>query len=76
MDKPLKEHTLLQAIARTNRVSDAKKKNGLIVDYIGVSQKLDEALESYRAEDVQNAMRELDGLRAELVTCPPKLPSL
>jgi type I restriction enzyme, R subunit len=66
LDKPLKEHTLLQAIARTNRVADAKKKNGLIVDYIGVSQKLDEALESYRAEDVQNAMRDLDGLRAEM----------
>lgn len=66
LDKPLKEHTLLQAIARTNRVADAKKKNGLIVDYIGVSQKLDEALESYRAEDVQSAMRDLDGLRSEL----------
>ncbi len=66
LDKPLREHTLLQAIARTNRVADAKKKNGLIVDYIGVSQKLDEALESYRAEDVENAMRDLDGLRAEL----------
>lgn len=66
LDKPLKEHTLLQAIARTNRVADAKKKNGLIVDYIGVSQKLDEALASYRSEDVQNAMLDLDGLRAEL----------
>ncbi|MDN7125211.1 HsdR family type I site-specific deoxyribonuclease [Pseudidiomarina sp. 1APP75-32.1] len=66
LDKPLKEHTLLQAIARTNRVADAKKKQGLIVDYIGVSKHLDEALASYRAEDVQNAMRDLDGLRSEL----------
>lgn len=66
LDKPLREHTLLQAIARTNRVADAKKKNGLIVDYIGVSQKLDEALESYRSEDVENAMRDLDALRSEL----------
>jgi type I restriction enzyme R subunit len=66
LDKPLREHTLLQAIARTNRVADAKKKNGLIVDYIGVSQKLDEALESYRREDVENAMRDLDALRSEL----------
>lgn len=66
LDKPLKEHTLLQAIARTNRVADAKKKNGLIVDYIGVSHHLDEALASYRAEDVKNAMRDLEGLRAEL----------
>jgi type I restriction enzyme R subunit len=66
LDKPLREHTLLQAIARTNRVADAKKKNGLIVDYIGVSKKLDEALESYRSEDVENAMRDLDALRSEL----------
>lgn len=66
LDKPLKEHTLLQAIARTNRVADAKKKNGLIVDYIGVSHHLEDALASYRAEDVKNAMRDLEGLRAEL----------
>jgi type I restriction enzyme R subunit len=66
LDKPLKEHTLLQAIARTNRVADAQKKNGLIVDYIGVSHHLEDALSSYRAEDVQNAMRDLEGLRAEL----------
>jgi type I restriction enzyme R subunit len=66
LDKPLKEHTLLQAIARTNRVADAKKKNGLIVDYIGVSHHLEAALSSYRTEDVQNAMRDLEGLRAEL----------
>lgn len=66
LDKPLKEHTLLQAIARTNRVADAKKRNGLIVDYIGVSAKLEEALASYRADDVKNAMRNLDDLRNQL----------
>lgn len=66
LDKPLKEHTLLQAIARTNRVHDARKRNGLIVDYIGVSSHLDEALASYRADDVKNAMRNLDDLRNQL----------
>lgn len=66
LDRPLKEHGLLQAIARTNRVADSQKRNGLIVDYIGVSAKLNEALESYRAEDVQNAMRDLDDLRSQL----------
>jgi len=66
LDKPLKEHTLLQAIARTNRVADAKKKNGLIVDYIGVSDHLDTALESYRTDDVKNAMRNIDDQRSEL----------
>lgn len=65
LDKPLKEHTLLQAIARTNRVADGKR-NGLIVDYIGVSKHLDKALSSYRADDVQNAMRDLDDLRSQL----------
>ena len=68
LDKPLKEHGLLQAIARTNRVADAKKRNGLIVDYIGVSANLEEALASYRADDVQNAMRNLDDLRNQLRT--------
>ncbi|WP_256359954.1 type I restriction endonuclease subunit R [Thalassospira sp. TSL5-1] len=66
LDKPLKEHTLLQAIARTNRVADANKEYGLIVDYIGVSQNLDNALSSYRADDVQNAMQDLDNLRSQL----------
>ncbi|MGO4527267.1 type I restriction endonuclease subunit R [Microvirga sp. 2MCAF35] len=66
LDKPLKEHGLLQAIARTNRVLNAQKKNGLIVDYIGISAKLEEALSSYRADDVKNAMRDLDDLRNQL----------
>ena len=66
LDKPLKEHGLLQAIARTNRVADAKKRNGLIVDFIGVSSNLEAALETYRADDVRNAMRNLDDLRSEL----------
>jgi len=68
LDKPLKEHGLLQAIARTNRVADARKRNGLIVDYIGVSANLDQALASYRADDVKNAMQDLDNLRSQLRT--------
>lgn len=66
LDKPLKEHNLLQAIARTNRVHDARKRCGLIVDYIGVSNQLDQALASYRADDVKNALRNLDDLRNQL----------
>lgn len=66
LDKPLKEHSLLQAIARTNRVEGPEKRNGLIVDYIGVSKNLDKALESYREEDVKNAMRPLDDLLSAL----------
>lgn len=66
LDKPLKEHTLLQAIARTNRTYNSSKQSGLIVDYIGVSNKLDEALSTYREDDVKNAMRDLDDLRSQL----------
>ena len=65
LDNPLTEHGLLQAIARTNRPEE-KKQNGLIVDYIGVSRKLSEALASYRQEDVENAMRDVDALRSQL----------
>lgn len=66
LDNPLKEHNLLQAIARTNRVYNASKQYGLIVDYIGITKRLDEALESYRYEDVAGALKDLDGLRDEL----------
>jgi type I restriction enzyme, R subunit len=60
LDSPLTDHNLLQAIARTNRVSGEKKKFGLIIDYIGITRKLDEALAAYREEDVENAMRDLE----------------
>ena len=46
MDKPLKAHTLMQTIARANRVCDGKS-NGLIVDYIGVVKALRQALADY-----------------------------
>ena len=74
LDKPLKEHNLLQAIARTNRTEaftdtdggTIEKPNGRIVDYIGVTNHLDEALKSYRSEDVENAMRDIAILRNDL----------
>lgn len=45
-DKPMKAHSLMQAIARANRVSEGKS-NGLIVDYIGVVKALRRALADY-----------------------------
>lgn len=74
LDKPLKEHNLLQAIARTNRTCSIKlpeggeitKPNGRIVDYIGVTSHLDEALQSYRSDDVENALRDIAILRNDL----------
>ena len=48
LDKPLKAHTLMQTIARANRVCDGKS-NGLVVDYIGVVKALRQALADYTA---------------------------
>jgi type I restriction enzyme R subunit len=49
LDKPLKEHTLLQAIARVNRTLEGKNA-GYIVDYHGVVEQLDHALKIYGGE--------------------------
>ncbi|WNG32982.1 type I restriction endonuclease subunit R [Archangium violaceum] len=56
LDKPLREHTLLQAIARVNRKADGKK-YGLVVDYWGVSGALHEALAIFSPSDVQGALQ-------------------
>lgn len=48
LDKPLKAHTLMQAIARANRVNEGKR-NGLIIDYIGIVKALRKALADYTA---------------------------
>ena len=66
LDNPLTDHNLLQAIARTNRRYGSSKAHGLIVDYIGVSKKLGEALAAYRKEDVASAMRDQDELADKL----------
>ncbi|MEH6957250.1 type I restriction endonuclease subunit R [Neobacillus drentensis] len=60
LDKPLREHNLLQAIARTNRRYDKNKTYGLIVDYFGVSRFLDQALEIFSASDVKGALQSID----------------
>lgn len=44
LDKPMKDHTLLQAICRTNRVYDSDKTHGLIVDYVGIFDDVAKAL--------------------------------
>lgn len=68
LDKPLKEHTLLQAIARVNRTLPGKNA-GYIVDYHGVVEHLDQALKVYGGE-VQPA-QVWQGVETEL----PKLQS-
>jgi type I restriction enzyme, R subunit len=55
IDKKIKEHSLLQAIARTNRVKKGKQR-GYIVDYIGLTEKLTDALTLYAAADEQQEL--------------------
>jgi len=61
LDKPLKDHTLLQAIARVNRPLEGKS-CGLIVDYIGIFEDLQRAL-TFDSKDIKRALVNLDVLR-------------
>ena len=54
IDKPMQGHNLMQAIARVNRVFKDKQ-GGLIVDYIGIADKLKEALNQYTENDKKTA---------------------
>ena len=56
LDAPLREHGLLQAIARVNRPCGDDKTYGLVVDYWGVSTRLQEALAIFSATDVHRAL--------------------
>lgn len=53
LDKPLKAHTLMQTIARANRVAEGKS-NGLVIDYIGIVKALRKALADYTANPSGN----------------------
>lgn len=55
IDKKLSEHTLLQAIARTNRVKKGKNR-GYVIDYIGLTENLTDALTLYAAADEQQEL--------------------
>ncbi|MDD5688662.1 MAG: type I restriction endonuclease subunit R [Caldisericia bacterium] len=55
IDKPLKNHTLMQAIARVNRIFKDKL-GGLIVDYIGIADNLKKALSIYSSDIRKEAM--------------------
>ncbi|UFI02142.1 type I restriction endonuclease subunit R [Roseibium aggregatum] len=66
IDKKIREHTLLQAIARTNRVKKGKTR-GFIVDYIGLTENLTDALTIYAATDEQQELAEgLKGIATEM----------
>ena len=70
LDKPLKEHRLLQAIARTNRpfIRDGEnlKGAGLVVDYVGIFKHLKKAFEIYEEEDIRGAAYNMEEIKEEL----------
>jgi len=65
LDKPLKNHGLMQAIARVNRVFKDKP-GGLIVDYIGIADNLKKALAIYDSGTQKEALIPLDEIVAEM----------
>ncbi len=67
VDKPMKGHGLMQAIARVNRVF-RDKPGGLVVDYIGIAQNLKKALAEYSASDQRQAGIDEDEAVAALLS--------
>jgi type I restriction enzyme R subunit len=65
IDKKLREHNLLQAIARVNRVA-RNKNRGFIVDYIGLANHLTEALSIYAEEDKEDIQQGLQNVLSEM----------
>ena len=62
LDKPMKDHTLLQAICRTNRVYGQDKNYGLIVDYVGIFDDVAKAL-SFDADTVEKIITNIEGVK-------------
>lgn len=65
LDKPMKDHNLLQAICRTNRTFGQEKTYGLIVDYIGIFDDVAQALD-FDEKAVQQVVSNIDELRKAL----------
>jgi type I restriction enzyme R subunit len=73
IDKPLKEHGLLQAIARVNRIYEGKD-YGLIVDYRGLIEPLDSALKTYSGAGLENFDSEdIQGALVDVISVLGKL---
>jgi type I restriction enzyme, R subunit len=65
LDKPLRDHTLLQAICRVNRPYGERKTHGLIVDYLGVFDDVARALE-FDEEGFRRVVTNIEGLKEKL----------
>jgi len=66
LDRPLREHGLLQAIARVNRTCGKLKKCGYVVDYFGVSDNLQEALAIFDTADIGTPMTSVSDLYRQM----------
>ncbi len=65
LDKPMKDHTLLQAICRTNRVYNQDKTYGLIVDYIGIFDDVAKAL-FFDSESVEKVISNIESVKGKV----------
>jgi len=67
LDKLLKEHRLLQAVARTNRPFRDLKEAGIIIDYVGILKEFKRAFEMYSEEDIKGALFSYESVREDFV---------
>ena len=65
LDKPLRDHTLLQAMCRTNRLYVDIKQHGLIIDYLGVFENLAKAL-AYDPKEIEGVVDQLGKYKDEV----------
>ncbi|MBU1660668.1 MAG: HsdR family type I site-specific deoxyribonuclease [Chloroflexi bacterium] len=65
LDKPMRDHTLLQGITRTNRTYGDRKTHGLIVDYLGVFDDVAKSLE-FDEEGFRQVVSDIVGLKTKL----------
>lgn len=82
LDKPLRDHTLLQAMCRTNRLyetDDTRKDMGLIIDYLGVFENLRTAL-AYKPEEIDGVVEGIEAFKkllpAQLDKCLSFFPNM
>lgn len=79
LDKPMKDHNLLQAICRVNRTFGQAKTHGLIVDYIGIFDDVAQALD-FDEKAVQQVVSNIDELRkvlpVQIQTCLAFFPNV
>ncbi|PIV24841.1 MAG: hypothetical protein COS40_01060 [Deltaproteobacteria bacterium CG03_land_8_20_14_0_80_45_14] len=67
LDKLLKEHRLLQAVARTNRPFKDLKEAGVVIDYVGILKEFKKAFEMYSEEDIKGALFSYDSVKEDFV---------